>query len=67
MAAILIVLGLMTAMAVGMLLATYCVAVDRSLIARAELKAQQRRAEAELQHTAQDTIRRMFEAARRQP
>lgn len=51
---------------VGASLAMCCIRLDRSLVARADVRARERRAEAEIQHVVQHTIQQMFDAARRQ-
>ena len=67
MTVFLIVMGVLAALAIGVVIALYCVRMDRMLVARADIRARQRQAEAEMQHVVQQTIQRMFDAARRPP
>jgi len=62
-----IVLAILTGLALVATFAAYCVRVDRAAVARAEIRVRQRQAEAEVQRVVQDTVQRMFNAARRQP
>ncbi len=64
---IFIMLAVLALLAVGAALALCCIRADRALIDRTEVRARQRRAEAEVQHAVQLTIQQLFDAARRQP
>lgn len=62
---VLIVGGIVVALVVGVAVTLYCIRVDRSLLSRAQVQLQQRRAEAEVQRLVQESVQRMFDAARR--
>ncbi len=57
--------GALLMLATIVALALLSARANRATIARAEIRAQQRRAEAQVQQVVQDTIQQMLNAARR--